>query len=291
MYSKDKWILLLLPVLYITAGCSNHPKNTVESTATQLADLYDTLSTPQPGEWLYEQQEFGQSLDEFRDETPIDSNNADATFYILPIDISHEEEFSLIADVATYLTTIFGYEVTVMPSMTAQLFPPHYFRDEQLNSQLLLDEIIRPLLEQDALGLMGITQRDIYPGDGWNFVFGQANTKEKIGITSFARYGDYNTDSTRRLVLNRLIKTTTHEFLHMLGLQHCIQFACVLNGSNSLDESDKKPSIICPECLAKLDIIFPTFTEKYFPASLQFYQKYQFKEEQQFCERVINELK
>lgn len=291
MYSKDKWILLLLPVLYITAGCSNHPKNTVESTATQLADLYDTLSTPQPGEWLYEQQEFGQSLDEFRDETPIDSNNADATFYILPIDISHEEEFSLIADVATYLTTIFGYEVTVMPSMTAQLFPPHYFRDEQLNSQLLLDEIIRPLLEQDALGLMGITQRDIYPGDGWNFVFGQANTKEKIGITSFARYGDYNTDSTRRLVLNRLIKTTTHEFLHMLGLQHCIQFACVLNGSNSLDESDKKPSIICPECLAKLDIIFPTFTEKYFPASLKFYQKYQFNEEQEFCERVINELK
>jgi len=290
LYSKDKWILLLLPVLYITAGCSNHPKNTVESTATQLADLYDTLSTPQPGEWLYEQQEFGQSLDEFRDETPIDSNNADATFYILPIDISHEEEFSLIADVATYLTTIFGYEVTVMPSMTAQLFPPHYFRDEQLNSQLLLDEIIRPLLEQDALGLMGITQRDIYPGDGWNFVFGQANTKEKIGITSFARYGDYNTDSTRRLVLNRLIKTTTHEFLHMLGLQHCIQFACVLNGSNSLDESDKKPSIICPECLAKLDIIFPTFTEKYFPASLKFYQKYQFNEEQQFCERVINEL-
>lgn len=290
MYSKDKWIVLLLPVLYITAGCSNHPKNAVESPATQLADLYDTLSTPQPGEWLYEQQEFGQSLEEFRDDTPIDSNNADATFYILPIDIIHEEEFSLIADVATYLTTIFGYEVTVMPSMTAQLFPPHYFRDEQLNSQLLLDEIIRPLLEQDALGLMGITQRDIYPGDGWNFVFGQANTKEKIGITSFARYGDYDTDSARQLVLNRLIKTTTHEFLHMLGLQHCIQFACVLNGSNSLDESDKKPSIICPECLAKLDIIFPAFTEKYFPASLQFYQKYQFNEEQQFCERVINEL-
>ena len=76
----------------------------------------------------------------------------------------------------------------------------------------------------------------------------------------------------------------------MLGLQHCIQFACVLNGSNSLDESDKKPSIICPECLAKLDIIFPAFTEKYFPASLQFYQKYHFKEEQEFCERVINEL-
>lgn len=290
MFSKDKWIILLLPVLYIIAGCSNHPKNTFESTATQLADLYDTLSTPQPGEWLYEQQEFGQSLGEFRDETPIDSSNADATFYILPIDIMHEEEFSLIADVATYLTTIFGYEVTVMPSMTAQLFPPHYFRDEQLNSQLLLDEIIRPLLEQDALGLMGITQRDIYPGDGWNFVFGQANTKEKIGITSFARYGDYDTDSARQLVLNRLIKTTTHEFLHMLGLQHCIQYACVLNGSNSLEESDKKPSIICPECLAKLDIIFPAFTEKYFPASLQFYQKYQFNEEQEFCERVINEL-
>jgi archaemetzincin len=241
-------MILLLPVLYFTAGCSNHQNQPAESPTTQLAELYDTLSTPQPGEWLYEQQELGQTLEEFRDDTPIDSNNADATFYILPIDIIHEEEFSLIADVATYLTTIFGNEVTVLPSINAQLFPTHYFRDEQLNSQLLLDEIIRPLLEKDALGIMGLTQRDIYPGDGWNFVFGQANTKEKIGITSFARYGNYDTDTARQLVLNRLIKTTTHEFLHMLGLQHCIQYACVLNGSNSLDESDKKPSIICPEC-------------------------------------------
>jgi archaemetzincin len=280
-------MILLLPVLYFTAGCSNHQNQPAESPTTQLAELYDTLSTPQPGEWLYEQQELGQTLEEFLDDTPIDSNNAEATFYILPIDIIHEEKFSLIADVATYLTTIFGNEVTVLPSINAQLFPPHYFRDEQLNSQLLLDEIIRPLLEKDALGIMGLTQRDIYPGDGWNFVFGQANTKEKIGITSFARYGNYDTDSTRQLVLNRLIKTTTHEFLHMLGLQHCIQFACVLNGSNSLDESDKKPSIICPECLAKLDFIFPTFTEKYFPASLQFYQKYHFKKEADFCKRAL----
>jgi hypothetical protein len=42
---------------------------------------------------------------------------------------------------------------------------------------------------------------------------------------------------------------------------------------------------------ANLFLIFPAFTEKYFPASLQFYQKYQFKEEQEFCELVIHELK
>ena len=74
-------MILLLPVLYFTAGCSNHQNQPAESPTTQLAELYDTLSAPQPGEWLYEQQELGQTLEEFRDDTPIDSDTINGTFY------------------------------------------------------------------------------------------------------------------------------------------------------------------------------------------------------------------
>jgi archaemetzincin len=38
----------------------------------------------------------------------------------------------------------------------------------------------------------------------------------------------------------------------MFGLQHCIYFRCLLNGSNHLGESDDRPPHLCPVCLRKL---------------------------------------
>lgn len=38
----------------------------------------------------------------------------------------------------------------------------------------------------------------------------------------------------------------------MFGLQHCIYFRCVLNGSNHLKESDSRPIHLCPVCIRKL---------------------------------------
>jgi archaemetzincin len=38
----------------------------------------------------------------------------------------------------------------------------------------------------------------------------------------------------------------------MFGLKHCIYFRCVMNGSNSMSESDKRPINLCPICLRKL---------------------------------------
>jgi archaemetzincin len=38
----------------------------------------------------------------------------------------------------------------------------------------------------------------------------------------------------------------------MFGLAHCIFFNCVMNGSNHLDESDRRPMHLCPVCLRKL---------------------------------------
>jgi archaemetzincin len=38
----------------------------------------------------------------------------------------------------------------------------------------------------------------------------------------------------------------------MFGLAHCIHFACLMNGSNHLAESDSQPLHLCPVCLRKL---------------------------------------
>ncbi len=44
----------------------------------------------------------------------------------------------------------------------------------------------------------------------------------------------------------------THETGHIFGLAHCVHFACVMNGYNHLQESDRRPLHLCPVCLRKL---------------------------------------
>lgn len=38
----------------------------------------------------------------------------------------------------------------------------------------------------------------------------------------------------------------------MFSVQHCTKYECVMNGTNSLAESDRHPLDACPECMAKL---------------------------------------
>jgi archaemetzincin len=35
-------------------------------------------------------------------------------------------------------------------------------------------------------------------------------------------------------------------------MEHCVHFECNMAGSGSLEEADKHPLYLCPECLAKL---------------------------------------
>jgi archaemetzincin len=43
-----------------------------------------------------------------------------------------------------------------------------------------------------------------------------------------------------------------HEICHMFGLKHCVFYECLMNGSNHLEESDRRPVFLCPVCLRKI---------------------------------------
>jgi archaemetzincin len=105
----------------------------------------------------------------------------------------------------------------------------------------------------DGLVIMAITSQDLY-AEGYNFLFGQARAKHRVAVSSIHRYYEPPLDnSNRTIVLQRLIKTSSHEISHMFSLQHCINAVCVMNGSNSLSESDRRPNRLCSECLKKLE--------------------------------------
>lgn len=46
----------------------------------------------------------------------------------------------------------------------------------------------------------------------------------------------------------------THEIGHMFGIWHCQWLNCVMQGSNHLEESDRRPLDFCPICLHKLQV-------------------------------------
>lgn len=154
--------------------------------------------------------------------------------------------------------------------------------DSTHNLQIHAGQILQFLKKKkprDAFCIVGITMIDLYPRDSWNFVFGQASLTDGVGIFSFARYcsdfyspryegrvkktqeispGDYSVFNNYYLpevtsvLLLRSCKTLSHEIGHIFGLRHCQWLACLMQGSNHLEEADRRPLNLCPICLRKL---------------------------------------
>lgn len=66
-------------------------------------------------------------------------------------------------------------------------------RKNYYGNQYLAQDILAYMekrVPKDAYCVMGITLNDIYPGENWNFVYGWAKYKARVGIFSFLRWDD-----------------------------------------------------------------------------------------------------
>ena len=105
---------------------------------------------------------------------------------------------------------------------------------------------------------MILTDQDLY-SDDLNFVFGEAQPEHKMGIASFYRvlpeFTGEEFDSKKHeenTILFRFVGTTAHELGHLFNFEHCVYYKCLMNGANSLEESDSMPLHLCPVCYRKL---------------------------------------
>jgi archaemetzincin len=114
----------------------------------------------------------------------------------------------------------------------------------------ILHDVLEPERPADALAYLALTASDLWPGEGWNFVFGEANLRQRTGVWSIYRNGDPGEDFT--LCLRRTLGTASHELGHVLTIHHCTAFRCLMNGSNHQEERDARPLHLCPVCLRKL---------------------------------------
>ncbi len=93
--------------------------------------------------------------------------------------------------------------------------------------------------------------------------------------------------SASRLMLQRCCKLLVHEVGHLLGVDHCIHFACCMNGSGHLEEDFAQPSFLCPVCLHKAYALFGFNIADRYSAMIEFFGKHGLAEDEAGARRLL----
>jgi archaemetzincin len=265
-----RWLLLLLLGLGVWFAIVRWPRAAEdearspavkknETLRDELKALHRTKAKPQPGQWLAEHKEDGQTFPEYRKDDPIVPQGKRSVIYLQPLGEFDKNQQRLVDLTAEYLRIHFDRPVKLLKTLPSTVVPKSARRKhpswgmDQILTKYVMDSLLRPKLPDDAAAMIALTSTDLWPGKGWNFVFGQAYLRHRVGVWSIYRNGDPNGGPEKfRIALERTIKTAAHEIGHMFSMQHCTAYECLMNGANNRTESDRQPLALCPDCIAKI---------------------------------------
>jgi archaemetzincin len=255
----------------------------------RLLPLHTPLGKPEKGEWLAEHEEPGQTYAQFLASNPNCVARDRRTIYVQPLGDFDATQTKILKQTADYLRFYFQLPVKMLEGLPLKVIPETAQRDrpdlgwKQIRSTYVLDHVLRPRLPRDACAYIALTTSDLWPGEGWNFVFGQASLSDRVGVWSIHRNGDpHGSDAAYQLCLRRTLKTATHESGHMFSMQHCVYYECNMCGSNHRQEADRQPLWLCPICLGKLCHATGADPLKRYEALVAFCKEHGLKEEAEF---------
>jgi archaemetzincin len=246
----------LAPLLALPA-CT--PRDPIEAGLRRLRPHSQRKTPPGPDDWLAQHREAGQTYAQFREQVKRPARQSYSTLRLVPIGPLSAGQQSVLELVRDLLPAFFGMQLAQAEAVPLDSIPERAQRiqlpweERQLLTPYLLNDVLLRQRQPMDAAVLGITAVDLWPGEGWNFVFGQASLKERVGVWSMARSGDPDESAAaRQLCALRTAKTAMHETGHMFGFRHCIAYECGMNGANHSDERDRQPLEFCPECQAKL---------------------------------------
>ena len=277
--------------LFMTVDADPASQYGLPATFAKLLPLHTKLEKPRPGEWLAKHLEWGQNYQQYISSHPIRADRQQRTIYVQPLGDFTEAEKKIVDQTAEFLGVYFQLPVKTRERLPLDLIPQTARRKrdgnaEQILSTYVLNNVLKPRLPKDAVALIAFTAAALWPGEGWNFVFGQASLGDRVGVWSIHRFGNpADGDAAFHLCLMRTMKTASHEMGHMFSMPHCTFFKCNMCGSNHLPETDSHPVELCPICLAKLCHATGADPARRFERLATFYRAHGFKAEQEFCEK------
>jgi archaemetzincin len=224
--------------------------------------FFEKQHEPGPSDWLAAHPEPGQTFAAYTAQPPLGRTSRRHVIVLQPIGPFTPDERAVLDQLREFASAFFQLPVRVEPPIP---LPEQGKRTRlrglqpwtQYHTGALMEEVLLPRLPRDAVCILGITMADLYPASSWNFVFGEASFSHRVGVYSLVRYterfwGKPETAESRHRFLERSFKLLAHETLHMFSLAHCTAYECLMNGTNSLDETDRSTIHLCPECLHKL---------------------------------------
>eukprot|EP00746_Dinoflagellata_sp_MGD_P004952 gnl/MRDRNA2_/MRDRNA2_109570_c0_seq1.p1 gnl/MRDRNA2_/MRDRNA2_109570_c0~~gnl/MRDRNA2_/MRDRNA2_109570_c0_seq1.p1 ORF type:complete len:472 (+),score=50.07 gnl/MRDRNA2_/MRDRNA2_109570_c0_seq1:106-1521(+) len=275
---------------------------------------WEDLEPPQPNEWLDCQLDKtpDQSFREYVASRPNRPCSSRKTIYLQPVCAAGENEGPAFPHgpwpswqvLETAVKIFFSpMIVTTLPAVPMErLRPRPDSRDgpfgKQWHAGQVLDSMIRQGILNDAYGVMAVTMHDLYPKPEWNFVYGLARLRDRVGVFSFVRHTPTGGSVAWReaQMLHRSLKTLLHEIGHMFGLKHCTWYNCLMRGSNGEGvERQLNYLHLCPVCLRKLHWNVGCDIPASYAGLLEIYQRYSqyneyFARDCQFLERRLQAL-
>ena len=219
---------------------------------------WNPMPEPKPGDWVSQHPEPAQSFASYVMANPNIVGEERNVLYLRPTADFKGAPGLDIEVLREFLSIYFQLEARIgEPLDTSELRSRIHTstKKRQLHADTVLDAMIEDVPE-DAYAVLALTSVDLYPEESWNFVFGMARFKDRVGVYSVARfYEDFFSPGTKTpplLVLKRTLAIIAHETGHMFSMAHCKHFHCVMNGTNSLSESDRGTLHLCPVGLRKL---------------------------------------
>jgi len=226
------------------------------ATTEEIARDFAPLPKIMPGDWLFSEEEKGQTLNAFMRRTRgmnAKPGPARSTLYVQPlgsIDLDKiagaanlQERVKQIAVgkgvenlelmlpgsrfhklLESFLQAFYlGMKVKMLPYKQIDLKAVDSRggkHDWQLNaSNLLYKQLPRfsgQVRAHDGYAFVGVTVEDLYPRDDWGFVFGLADPLGRTGVFSFARYADDGLGSAK-MGEARLLKRAVKVMAHEIG--------------------------------------------------------------------------
>jgi archaemetzincin len=206
---------------------------------------FERQGTPKPGEWLYRFKEEGQTFEQYQASCANRLTLERPVFYIQPLGDAGEKYGPTLALMWEYGEAFFGVQARILEPIP--MFENGYVpQRRQHNSTMIIGQLAERA-PKDALVYIGITGEDLF-AKGLHFVFGEGSLVNRCGVYSLHRYATED----EALFKRRALKLMAHEVGHILSIEHCIHYKCVMQGANSLAEDDRHPMHLCPVDLEKL---------------------------------------
>jgi archaemetzincin len=262
--------------------------------------LFEKKHKPGPSDWIAAHPEPSQSFAQYMAQAPKGLTSKRNIIVLQPIGRFGPDEQAALDKVREFASAFFQLRVRVEPPIPL----PHHgkrartsgdMRWTQYHTKTLMGDVLLPRLPADAVCYLGVTMADLYPDPSWNFVFGEATLSNRVGVYSLVRYtnrfwGTPETERSRSLALLRAFKLMAHETGHMFSLHHCTVNECLMNGSNSLDETDRNTIHLCPVCLHKLQWNLKFDVTRHYRQLQDIYRRNGYEDEAEWTTRRLASL-